>query len=277
MSATSATTTTTTTTSPSFLLAGLALAAVLLGVGCSDEGNGGGGTSALVAGDYRSTPASTFVLVDGTAVHLAVGRSELSVSAGCNTLGASFTLDGDVLVVDDLVSTMIGCTPELADQDVRLGSFLESRPVVAPSADGMTWTGDGGATIVLVDRAVAEPDRPLQGTRWTLESVSDGEAVVSAVGFELVTLVFDAGSVTLNTGCAEGGAAYGPDPDLTSTGGGIVLAPLTLVRSDDGCGDGVREAEAALTEIFGGAAGARVVADTLELRRGAVALTFRAG
>lgn len=260
------------------LLLGVLLAAVALtGVGCVSDAPSGDVAAVMAVGDYRSTSASTFTLVDGTDVQLTVGRTDLSVAAGCNTLAAPYTLDGEALVLGQVASTMIGCAVPLADQDVRLGAFLESRPVVTPSADGMTWTAGDGVTIVFVDRAVADPDRPLQGTRWTLDGVGDGESVVSAVGFDAVVVVFDNDTVTVTTGCAEGQTSYRPPVDEGTGAGGIALGSLSLVGSGDACGDDARQAGAALTEVFGGTATLRVEADILELRRGGVALTFRAG
>ncbi len=152
-------------TRPVTLVVGALTALVLAGAACGSGRDNGGGAVTMVSGDYRSSTASTFPLVDGTDVQLTLTAAEVSLSAGCNTLAASYSLAGDVLVVDDVAATLIGCPPDLADQDARLAAFLTARPVVSSSADGMTWTGGGGTTLVFVDRAPAESNRPLQGTR----------------------------------------------------------------------------------------------------------------
>jgi len=234
-------------------------------------GAGEGSVGPGPAGDYRSTSTSTFPLVAGTEVRLSVADGSLSMSAGCNTLGSSFRLDGDRLIVDGVMSTMMGCAEDLAEQDQRLTVLLESQPTVSSSPDGFTLTADDGSTLVFVDREVADPDRALEGTRWTLDAVVTGDTVVSAVGFETVVLMLDGGRATVTTGCSTGVATYVVD------GRSVVLGPLELTPTTSACGPAVLEAEAALIGVFGGTATAEVRADSFELRRGDVGVTFREG
>lgn len=248
----------------------IGIIALLVASGCAPSpGDDPPAADVLVAGEYRSAPSSTFALVAGTTVSLDVEGTRLSASAGCNTLGATFGLNGDVVVIDDVVSTLIGCPEDLAEQDARLSALLTSGPRATASPDGFTLTGADGATLVFVVRSVADPDRPLEATRWTLDGVLDAEAAVSAAGFETVSLVFADGTVTVTTGCGTGSAAY------TRSDDSVALAPLVLNRAPGECPPGVVEAEVALAAVFGGTATASVRAGTLELRRGEVALSLR--
>lgn len=254
----------------------VALAALLVGgSACADGSSDVAGAARMTPGDYLSDAASTFPLVDGSVVHLGVADGAVSLSAGCNSLGSSYRLDGDVLVVEGVASTMMGCADDLADQDVRLAAFIEARPVVSTSPDGFTWTGADGSTLVFVDRAVADPDRPLEGTPWVLDGVVESGAVVSAVGFETVVLVFDDGTVDVTTGCSVGRTSYILDGD-TLEFGALTLAPKPA--GTDGCDQGVREAEAAVLAVVDGTATWQVRADTLEVAGGGgVGLSLRAG
>ncbi|HEY6737774.1 MAG TPA: META domain-containing protein, partial [Actinopolymorphaceae bacterium] len=56
--------------------------------------------------------------------------------------------------------------------------------------------------VELVDREVVDPDRPVEGTRWTLTTVVEGETASSApAGEEQVFLEFGKGRVTGSDGC----------------------------------------------------------------------------
>lgn len=246
---------------------------VLAGACAGGEQEGSGSPPGLLAeGQYRSSSASTFELVEGTVVSLTRAGSDLSVSAGCNTLGAAFELEGDEIVVGGVQSTMMGCAEDLADQDARLSTFLESRPVVSASPDGFTLTVADGATLVFVSRAIADPDRAIEGTRWVLNAVVDGDTAVGAAGFDTVELFLDGGVVSVTTGCSAGQASYSVDGD------DLLLGPLELTPAPAGdCSAGVAEAEAALVAVFGGTAVATAQADTLELRGDGIGLNFREG
>lgn len=239
---------------------------------CSSAESGDPEPALVVDGEYLAVAASTFEIVDGSVVRLGIADGMLSLSAGCNTLGSSFRLDGNQLVLDDIASTMMGCAEELADQDARLAAFLGARPAVAASPDGFTLTSSDGRSLVFVDRVVADPDRALEGTRWVLDAVVDGAAAVGAVGFDTVVILLDGGTVYVITGCSQGQATY------TLDGTEVVLGPLELTAPSGGdCSAGVLEAEEALASVFGGTATATVRADTLELQRNGIGLNFREG
>src|SRR5690606_28994967 len=89
--------------------------------------------------------------------------------------------DGDQLVVDNVGGTEMGCDSERHEQDEWLAAFLQGRPTLALEGETLTLD-DGTDTIVLVDREIADPDRPLEGTEWVVNSIVDGDAVSSVPG-----------------------------------------------------------------------------------------------
>ena len=175
---------------PGVALGALLVALVLAGCGETAPSGPEGSLGAPAAGDYLSTPASSFPLLAGTRVKLTLDGSSLSASAGCNTLGAGYSFDGTTLVVGEVASTMMGCAEDLMNQDGRLSAFLTGRPTLTDSADGFTLTGEGEATLVMVGSAVADPNRTLESTVWVLDGVVDGDVASSAAGFDGVTLLF---------------------------------------------------------------------------------------
>ena len=99
-----------------------------------------------------------------------------------------------MLVVPPMVRTMMACEPSaLMDQETWLAAVLTSKPTVAVDGDTLTITAQG-ATVTLVDKEVADPDRPLEGTTWTAESLISEQAVSSIpAGVRPPTLTLDAG------------------------------------------------------------------------------------
>lgn len=79
---------------------------------------------------------ATKQFVEDTELTVTVGPEyELTVNAGCNTLSVTAHLQGeDRLVVDDFVSTAIGCLDDRADQDAWIVDFFEAGP---------RWSFDG--------------------------------------------------------------------------------------------------------------------------------------
>ncbi len=128
---------------------------------------------------YLSTAVTGYTLVDGTEIAVSFDGANISANGGCNTLGSTWSLEGDVLVVPEMRSTMMACEPAaLMDQDIWLSSVLTSRPTVALDGDTLTITAQG-ATVTIVDKEAVDPDRPLEGTTWTLESTISADAVSS--------------------------------------------------------------------------------------------------
>ncbi|WP_433165359.1 META domain-containing protein [Kribbella sp. CA-247076] len=93
----------------------------------------------------------------------------LRANVGCNRLGAAVAA-GELLTdgrirIDGLGGTQIGCQPPLRGQEEWFKTFLTSQPSWRLNGDELTLTS-GSTTITLLDRSIAEPDFPLDGTRW---------------------------------------------------------------------------------------------------------------
>src|SRR4051794_19084083 len=180
---------------------------------------------ALRDASFVSSAVEGFTLVPETQVRLTFDGDNLSAQGGCNTLGGTWSIEGDVLVVPPMVHTIMACEPStLMDQETWLDAVLTSRPTVAVDGDTLTITADG-ATVTLMDEEVADPDRPLEGTTWTAESLIGAQAVSSIPpGVPPSTLTFDAGSVAVDTGCNTGRGSY------TVVGGTVMFGPIATTR-----------------------------------------------
>jgi heat shock protein HslJ len=142
-------------------------------------------------------------LVSGTRITLTLVEDghRLGAQAGCNQMGGPVSFDGDRLVVRDLATTDMGCDPPRHAQDEWLARFLTSRPQWTWSDSTLTLD-NGSARIVLRDRAVADPDRPLRATRWVVDTIVDGETASSVPpDAEAFIALGDDDRFQGNTGC----------------------------------------------------------------------------
>ena len=142
-------------------------------------------------------------LVEGTRIQLSFRDGNLGASAGCNSIGAGFTVTGDaVLEVGPMAMTEMGCDPPRHEQDEWLVAFLTASPAVQLDGDRLVMIGEN-ATIELLDREVADPDVPLVGTVWVVTGFIDGQAATSFAVPEPAKLKFDDvnSTVTGTDGC----------------------------------------------------------------------------
>lgn len=172
---------------PGMRLAGaVSIVLVLAAMGGCGRGDGQGGAPAEVELPEGREFLSTEVLAggkpkelaDGSRVRLAFHDGDLRAEAGCNHLMGNARLDDGRLVVDGMGGTEMGCPEELMKQDEWLTAFLTSRPRWNLDGDELTLTGKD-TEIRLTDRRVADPDKPLRGTDWILDTIIDGETASS--------------------------------------------------------------------------------------------------
>ena len=131
----------------------------------------------------------------------------LRANCGGNRMGTAVAagelLTGGNLSIPGLGGTQVGCRPPLRDQEDWLKTFLTSRPSWRLDDDELTLTS-GGTTITLLDRKIAEPDYPLEGTRWkVITTITNADL---RQGFQFsgrAWLSFDSGRVSGWTGCNE--------------------------------------------------------------------------
>lgn len=168
----------------------------------------GGEDRPLVAGTELRI---TFVPVEGEADAL----PQMTITAGCNTLGASYDVVGAVLHVGEGFGTEMGCEPELMEQDTWVAGVLTGE--VGWSLDGDTLTLTSGEVVItLVDRAVASPDADLAGPTWTLDTIIEGETASTVPAGVVASITFaDDGSATFESGCNSGELRYEEASDST--------------------------------------------------------------
>jgi heat shock protein HslJ len=150
---------------------------------------------------FLSTAIDGRALVAGSRVRLTFDGGSIGASAACNSMGGPYAVDGGVLRAPQLATTEMACDPALMAQDQWLASLLDGAAI---TLDGDTLTlAKDGVTVTLVDREVADPDRPLEGTSWVVEGLVSGESVSSIPVGVRASLTFSDGQVAVqvcNTG-----------------------------------------------------------------------------
>ncbi|HYT38362.1 MAG TPA: META domain-containing protein [Acidimicrobiia bacterium] len=213
--------------------------------------------STSVTEDGRPRP-----LVDGTRITFtfsSAGEPRLGAQAGCNQMGGAASFEDGRLVVGDLATTEMGCDPPRHSQDDWMGRFLTSRPQWTMA--GSTLTLDNGTTrVTLDDKKTADPDRPLRGTKWVVDTVVDGESASSVpAGAEADVVFGDDDRFTGSTGCnAMGGKSAVHDHTSTITFSEVITTKMA-------CDDDRMRLERAVLATLAGDVTYRIDAATLGL------------
>lgn len=204
-----------------------ATVALVVGACGSGDGRSSAAGESIEGRTFLSTSVIGRDLVPDTQVLITFRDGTLSVQAGCNHLGTAYSLRDGVLVADSdgMSMTEIGCDQLLHQQDEWLAGFFTSSPSVELAGPELTLSSTSdGAAIHLVDREVADPDRPLLGTTWLVDSVISGDAVSSAPDGGRVTLEFfdDSSFRASADGCTSGTGA------VEIGEGSLVFAPFAV-------------------------------------------------
>ncbi|HUP82643.1 MAG TPA: META domain-containing protein [Candidatus Limnocylindria bacterium] len=212
---------------------------------------------------------AAYLLVDGTRIRLTFDGNRLSVTAGCNTIGGNYTLDGDQLHFSGASMTEMGCDPARMSQDDWLVDFLGSGLTFTLSGNDLTLS-NGTTVVTLLDREVAEPDQPLTNLTWGLTTLINGDSASSVpAGLGSQITFNDDGTFSANFGCNSGGGSYAIDGDA------ITFSDVFMTKM--ACAGGAGQLEQAVLFVLGSEAVTFAIdADQLSLMAGEVGLQFAA-
>ena len=222
----------------------------------------GGDLAALLAGKtYLSQTTTGITLAPDAVLRISFEDGRISVSGGCNGMGGDVTFEGDAMTVGPMMSTQMACDQSLMDQDSAVQAFLTAGTTVSVDGDTLTLTG-GEATITLLDREVADPDRPLADTAWTVTGVISSDAISSGWGSAVASLTIVDGQAQVNTGCNRGVATVTVD----EAAGTIAFGPLALTKMM--CDDDAMRLEQEVSRVLTGTATYSIEAGSLTLMNG---------
>jgi len=224
------------------------------------------GCASTATAEETSPEGRTFVSVTvtgeqipgGGPLTLSFSDGQLSAYAGCNRgSGPADLADGHLRT--RLATTMMGCPPPYGDADAWMGRFLEAGPAWSLTGDDLILSTDAG-TVTLRDKAVVDPDRPLVGTTWRVDTLVSAQAAMTSVALEqahpTLTLHPDR-SVTGWTGC---NTFYGRAEVAGST---VTFAPVNT--GGPVCAGELGDIERSIVGVLDGPVEAIVDADRLTL------------
>ncbi len=203
-------------------------------------------------------------------------EGEVSFQATCNTMSGDATLEDDVLVVDSVGGTEMGCPGAGFEQDEWLVDFFTSRP-----ADGRRARRRLRPDPRRHDRRVplargrAGPDDVRLGSVvWQLTGIeqTDGDAVsmMPVVEGTVATVDITGTRFRMETGCNSASSTVHVDDDS--------LQFNEILVTERGCADGIAmDQERLQLSVLGDGLGWSVDGDQLRLSRGGTTLLYRAG
>lgn len=144
--------------------------------------------------------------VEGTTPGMVFGAENFWFHAGCNSYQYDYAIENERLMVSGGGSTLLGCEPDVSAQNTYFYSFFLSDPGLTLAGEWLTLTGKS-ATLTFVE-SVPEPDRPLTGHTWRVDSLMMGSVATAFEGLDASVSFDDNGTVSVNAGCNQGQGTY---------------------------------------------------------------------
>jgi heat shock protein HslJ len=235
-------------------------------VACSGAGAPGQSAASLDGHTYLSTRLEGAILVPGTLIRLSFAEGKLNAHGGCNMMGGTYSVEGDRIRTTQMFMTEMACDEPRQAQDEWLARFLGDARFTL-DGDTLTMT-DGTAKLTLLDKEVATPDQPIEGTRWVLNGIVLGDAVSSVPVGVTASIQIDGGRVGVEAGCNRGGGSV----DVTADA--LTFGPIVTTKM--ACEAGAMSVESAVLAVLSGDVTYTIDAGTITLDAGDAGLIFRA-
>ncbi|WP_194813964.1 META domain-containing protein [Nocardia sp. XZ_19_385] len=189
----------------------------------------------------------------------------VSVTAGCNTGSAPVTLDNNTLTAGQLATTLMGCEGDRARADEWMGGLLASAPSWELKDSTLTLKNQD-QTVILLDKKIATPDKPLEHTVWRVTQIITPDARIASVAIDesKPTLALRDNGISGSAGCNK---FSGKAPITKSAAGNTIefngkdFGTTRMVCQPD-----VMEVEAGVLKALTGTVTLTIDADILTLK-----------
>ncbi|MEV6387907.1 META domain-containing protein [Nocardia xishanensis] len=212
---------------------------------------------------FLSTQVQGEPIPGGGPLSLRFADGKVIAYAGCNTISGAVTLDDHVLRTEELASTLIGCPGEAADADRWVDTLLTSAPTWKLDGDTLTLRNDE-QTVTLLDKKVAQPDKPLRGTTWVVNGLITPDAQIrsqAVVDAKPTLVIAEDGSVSGSAGCNRLTGTVTTEPGQDGEKVTFRLGATKMM-----CPPEVMEVETVVLRALDGTTTATIDADILTLR-----------
>lgn len=161
-----------------------------------------------------TTPDGETLAISNTTVTLAFeDETRAGGNGGCNGYGSSYSVDGDAITFEGVISTMMACLDaDIMPQESAYFDALNTATRYEIDGDKLTiWYGEDGENWLTFAAVV---DAPLVGTVWELISIGTSDAITSVIGDAQLSLTLDEmGRISGNGGCNGFGGSYSVNGD----------------------------------------------------------------
>lgn len=154
-------------------------------------------------------------------VNLSFNDGTVAGFAGCNRFSGGYEIQGTQLILGNSASTMMACPEPGMSIEQSFRALFSGTLEVSLAGDQMTLSSPTGGALTL-DR---EPPPQLAMTRWRVTGFNNGrQAVVGPEADSALTLRFDDGEISGDSGCNRFNGSY------TIEGDRISMGPLMSTR-----------------------------------------------
>ncbi|WP_040779993.1 META domain-containing protein [Nocardia pneumoniae] len=208
---------------------------------------------------FLSTGVEGTPIPGGGPLTVSFPDGRITADAGCNKFTGTVTLDDHVVRVSGLSTTLMACPDDRSGADEWLSGLLNSEPSWRLDDTRLTLHSDN-RTVTLLDKEVAQPDRPIKGTSWLVTALIADDAQIRSRALEetnpTLTIAED-GAVSGSAGCNRlTGSADVSGAEIT----------FRIATTKMACSPEVMEVEQAVLKALDGKTAATVDADALTLR-----------
>jgi heat shock protein HslJ len=201
-------------------------------------------------------PASPIPVLDGTEITATFSDGQVTGSAGCNTYGAPYTVDGDDITIGPGRLTLMACEEPIMAQEQAFMQALSGATSFRVEGDALAIAYDDG-----MELAFAAQPSGLAGSAWTVAGYNNGrEAVVGVLAGTELTAEFTDDTMAGSAGCNTYRARYSVDGDA------MTLGPAATTRMMCATPEGVMEQESQFLAALSTVATWRRDGSRLELR-----------
>jgi heat shock protein HslJ len=247
-------------------------ASLALVVGAA-TGCGGGDGVQIGGGEGAGGPAGDWVLVegehDGAEVPIVEGHDiTLGIEddrwggiAACNNYGATVSVDGDRIEVQDIAVTEMACDGEdvMASESAYLAAFGAVERYAEDSGE-LTLEDEAQDVLLRYEAVPTEPDAAFEDTEWRVESLLEGtdpDGSVSSVQGVATVVFWHDGLLVVEDGCRSMEATWEPTDD------GVRIGDLSY--ADVACPPELEEQVEHVRDVLDGEVATALEGDSLRL------------
>jgi heat shock protein HslJ/LysM repeat protein len=141
---------------------------------------------------YGTTGLETEVVADSSIMLEFPAANEVTGESGCNSYSGAYTVDSEVIVFSDMISTLRACTDDAAmEQEAEYLDALQSATSYELGDETLTvWYASDEQRLNFTAINVESASDPLEGTAWHLSSYGSVFSPTATVDGSKVTLNF---------------------------------------------------------------------------------------